>query len=66
VIDNRNFNMLIQPKIPLDNVKINGVRIRNADFYGLPEIFDNDILEDISIYPGGKFKVTLYKTYHFP
>jgi len=66
VLDNRNFNMLIQPKIPLDNVKINGVRILNADFYGLPEIYDHDVIEDISIYPGAKFKVTLYKTYHFP
>lgn len=66
VIDNRNFNMLLQPKIPLDNVKVNGVRIQNADFYGLPELFDNDMLEDINIYPGAKFKVNLYKTYHFP
>ena len=66
VIDNRNFNMLLQPKIPLDNVKVNGVRIQNADFYGLPELFDNDMLEDIMIYPGAKFKVNLYKTYHFP
>lgn len=66
VIDNRNFNMLLQPKIPLDNVKVNGVRIQNADFYGLPELFDNDTLEDITIYPGVKFTVNLYKTYHFP
>jgi hypothetical protein len=66
VLDNRNFNMLIQPKIPLDNIKINGIRYNNADFYGLPEIFDHDVLEDISIYPGARFKVTLYKTYHFP
>ena len=66
VIDNRNFNISIQPKIPLDNVRVNGVKIHNADFYGLPEIFDEDIIDQISIYPGARFKVTLYKTYHFP
>lgn len=66
VIDNRNFNVSIQPKIPLDHVRLNGVRYNNADFYGLPEIFDEDIIDSISIYPGARFKVTLYKTYHFP
>lgn len=66
VIDGRNFNMLTPAKIPLDNVKINGVRAHNADFYGLPELFDCDVICDIPIYPGANFKVNLYKTYHFP
>ena len=30
------------------------------------ELFDDDIICDISIYPGARFRVTLYKTYHFP
>ena len=65
VIDQRYLSK-IEPKIPLDHVKVNGVRYNNADFYGIPELFDGDIVEHISIYPGAKFKVTLYKTYHFP
>jgi hypothetical protein len=65
VIDQRYFGK-IEPKIPLDHVKVNGVRYNNADFYGIPELFDGDCIENIPIYPGAKFKVTLYKTYHFP
>lgn len=65
VIDQRYLSK-IEPKIPLDHVKVNGIRYNNADFYGIPELFDGDMIEHISIYPGAKFKVTLYKTYHFP
>lgn len=56
----------IELKIPLDHIKINGTRYNNADFYGLPEIYDGDIIEGIPIYPQAKFKVLLYKTHHFP
>lgn len=65
IIDQRYLSK-IEPKIPLDHVKVNGVRYNNADFYGIPELFDGDVIENIPIYPGAKFKVTLYKTYHFP
>lgn len=65
IIDQRYLSK-IELKIPLDHVKINGTKINNADFYGLPELFDGDIIEHIPIYPGAKFKVTLYKTFHFP
>jgi hypothetical protein len=65
IIDQRYLSK-VEPKIPLDNVKVNGVRYHNVDFYGIPELFDGDMIEHISIYPSAKFKVTLYKTYHFP
>lgn len=65
VIDQRYLSK-IELKIPLDNVKINGIKYNNSDFYGVPEIFDGDILENIPIYPSAKFKVFLYKTYSFP
>jgi hypothetical protein len=56
----------ISTKIPLDTVKVNGIKYSNADFYGIPELFDNDVIEDIPIYPGRKFTVKIYKTYFFP
>ena len=65
IIDQRYLSKL-ELKIPLDHIKINGVRYNNADFYGLPEIYDGDLIENISIYPGAKFRITLYKTFHFP
>lgn len=65
IVDQRYLSK-IELKIPLDHVKINCVRYNNADFYGLPELYDGDIIEHIPIYPGSKFKVMLYKTYHFP
>lgn len=65
ILDQRYLSSL-EMKIPLDHVKVNGHRYNNADFYGIPELFDGDIICDIPIYPEAKFKVTLYKTYHFP
>ena len=65
VLDQR-YNSKIELKIPLDHVKVNGVRTNNADFYGLPELYDGDVIENIQIHPGAKFRVQLYKTYHFP
>lgn len=65
IIDQR-YNSKIELKIPMDNVKLNGIRHPNADFYGLPEIYDGDIVENVPSYPGAKFRVMLYKTYHFP
>jgi hypothetical protein len=65
VLDQRYLSK-VELKIPLDHVKVNGVRYHNADYYGLPELFDDDIIECIPIYPGVRFKVLLYKTYHFP
>lgn len=65
IIDQRYLSK-IEPKIPLDHIKVNNIRYSNADFYGIPELFDGDIIENIPIYPGSKFKVTLYKTFHFP
>lgn len=56
----------VELKIPLDHIKVNGVRYNNADFYGIPELYDGDIIENISIYPNTKFRVHLYKVYHFP
>jgi len=65
IIDQK-YPSKIEVKIPLDHVKINGIRHKNSDFYGIPEIFDGDIIENIPIYPNTRFKVVLYKTYHFP
>jgi hypothetical protein len=65
IVDQRYMSKL-ELKIPLDHIKIDGVRYNNADFYGLPEIYDGNIIEGIPIYPSSKFKVTLYRTYHFP
>lgn len=65
IVDQRYLSKL-ELKIPLDHIKINGVRYNNADFYGLPELYDGDIIENIPIYPNTKFKITLYKIYHFP
>lgn len=65
ILDQRYLSRL-ELKIPLDHIKINSVRHSGADFYGLPELYDGDIIEDIPIYPGAKFKIVLYKTYHFP
>lgn len=65
IVDQR-YPSKIELKIPLDHIKINGIRYNNADFYGLPELYDGDIIENIPIYPGVKFKVLLYKTFHFP
>ena len=65
IVDQR-YNSKLELKIPLDNIRLNGIRHQNADFYGVPEIYDGDILENIPSYPGAKFRVTLYKTYHFP
>lgn len=65
IIDQRYLSK-IEPKIPLDHIKVNGVRFNNSDFYGIPELFDGDHIEHISIYPMARFTVQLYKTYHFP
>lgn len=65
IIDQRHLSK-IELKIPLDHIKVNGVRYNNTDYYGIPELFDGDVIEHIPIFPGAKFKVTLYKTYHFP
>jgi len=65
VVDQRYLSK-IEMKIPLDNVKVNGKIYPNADFYGLPELFDDDIITNIPIYPEARFRVSLYKTYHFP
>ena len=65
IVDQRYLSK-IELKIPLDHIKVNSVRYNNADFYGLPELYDGDVIENIPIYPSAKFKVTLYKLYHFP
>lgn len=65
ILDQRYLSR-VELKIPLDHVKINNVRYSNAEFYGLPELYDGDIIENIPIYPNNKFKIMLYKQYHFP
>lgn len=65
VLDQRYLSK-VELKVPLDHVKVNGVRYNNADYYGIPELFDEDVIECIPIYPGVRFKVLLYKTYTFP
>ncbi|AYV85125.1 MAG: hypothetical protein Satyrvirus4_22 [Satyrvirus sp.] len=65
IIDQRYLSK-IELKIPLDNIKINSMRYNNTDFYGIPELYDGDTIEHISIYPHSKFKVKIYPTYHFP
>lgn len=53
-------------KIPLENIRLNNVRYNNAEYMGLPEIYDGDIIDNISIYPNTKFRFTSYKTHTFP
>lgn len=65
IVDQRYLSK-IELKIPLDHVKVNGVRYNNADFYGIPELYDGDIIENIPTYPNNKFRISLYKQYHFP
>jgi hypothetical protein len=65
ILDQRYLSR-VELKIPLEDIKVNGVRYTNTDFYGIPELFDNDCIEGIAIYPGANFKVLLYKSYHFP
>ncbi len=60
------IKLIISHKILLEHIRLNDIRYNHADSYGLPEIYDGDIIENISIYPNAKFRVTLYKTYHFP
>ncbi|BCS83252.1 hypothetical protein QLL95_gp0871 [Cotonvirus japonicus] len=65
ILDQR-YSSKFELKIPLDNIKVNKVRYNQGDFYGIPELYDGDIIENIAIYPSSKFKILLYKTYHFP
>jgi len=65
IIDQRIMSK-IDIKVPLDDVTVNGTKYTNVENYGLPELFDNDVIGDINIYPGRKFTVKLYKTYFFP
>lgn len=65
IVDQR-YQSKIELKIPLDHVKINGIRYDNADYYGLPELYEGDMIENIAIYPNTKFKILMYRTYHFP
>lgn len=64
-IDQRNPTDL-KLKIPLDGVKVNGKKYDNTEFYGLPELYDGDIIEDIVIFPNTKFSLMLYKTHTHP
>lgn len=65
IIDQRQPNTM-GLKITLDNVKVNNKRYPNSDYSGLPELYDGDIIENISIFPNSKFKAILYKQHHFP
>ncbi len=65
IMDQR-FPTKIDVKIPLNNVLVNGTRYTNSDYYGLPELFDDDTVEQIAIYPTTKYIVRLYKSYFFP
>lgn len=64
-MEQRYFSKL-EMKIPIQKARINGNVYSNGDDYGIPELFDDDIIEDIPVYPGTRFKVVLYKNYHFP
>ena len=55
------YSSKLELKIPLDGIKVNNVRYNNAEFYGLPELYDGDLIEHISIYPTNKFVVKLRK-----
>lgn len=59
-------NDSIAIKITLDNIKINSRKYNNADYYGLPELYDGDIIDNIIISPHTKYRVNLYKQHHFP
>jgi len=50
-------------KIPLDHVRVNGIRYTNADYYGLPELYDDDMIDGISVYPNDRYRVLIYKPY---
>lgn len=53
----------LELKIPLDNAHINGKQFENSEYYGIPELYDGDTVENIPICPGVKFVVKLYKNY---
>lgn len=62
ILDQTHFSKL-ELKIPFDNVVVNGKKFLNANYYGIPELFDEDVIEGIPMYKDAKFKVVLYKTY---
>lgn len=65
IIDSRN-NSKIDTKIPLEAVTVNGRKYTNGEFYGLPELYDDDVIENVIVFPGTKFKVFLYKNFSYP
>lgn len=62
ILDQTHFSR-VELKIPFDVITVNGKKYLNANYYGIPELFDEDIVEGISMYRDAKFKVILYKTY---
>jgi hypothetical protein len=60
------YGTKIDVKIPFDDVEVNGQKYHNSDYYGIPELFDDDTIKGISVFPNTLFRVKIYKTYHFP
>jgi hypothetical protein len=65
VIDPR-YMSKIENKFPLESIRINSIRFNNADVSGLPEIYNDDIIDGITIFPGSKYRATIYRTGTFP
>lgn len=64
-IDQR-YGTKVDVKIPFDNVIVNGRKFDNAEYYGIEELWDDDVVEGINVFPNTKFRVKINKTYHFP
>lgn len=64
-IDQR-YGTKVDVKIPFDNVIVNGRKFDNADYYGIEELWDDDTVEGLNVFPNTKFRVKINKTYHFP
>jgi hypothetical protein len=65
ILDQRAAGKL-EPKIPLDELKINDRSWKDGKVRGLPEITDGDIIKGIPIHPSQKFKAVIYAMQHFP
>jgi hypothetical protein len=65
ILDQRGSGKL-EPKIPLDELKINDRTHKDGKTRGLPEITDGDIIKGIPIHPSQKFKAVIYAMQHFP
>lgn len=56
----------IPVKIPLDNICVNGRHTHGSEDYGIDELFTDDEITNIDIFPGSTYYVKIYKGSAFP